>query len=170
MHPISFTFSAINGKSQVNKDFYPNASSDQLKVRGYGYQYPGAKHLKACSANNTPSAKKYEYFVSSFRMAVPITYDRDVTIAGIPMNRYVISESAVEVNNMTVFTKGIFDVSRFLKGPIYASLPGFLYGEEPLFEDLGFPAPDVQKYGSYVSINIYTSRDEAKHTLCGRSS
>lgn len=126
--------------------------------------------MKACSANNTPSTKKYEYFVSSFRMAVPITYDRDVTIAGIPMNRYVISESAVEVNNMTVFTKGIFDVSRFLKGPIYASLPGFLYGEEPLFEDLGFPAPDEQKYGSYVSINIYTSRDEAKHTLCSRSS
>lgn len=157
---ISFSLLAINGKSRVNKDFYPNASSDQLRVRGYGYQYPGVKHLKACSAIYTPASKKYELFVSTFRMAVPITYKRDVKIDDIPMHRYVISESAVEVNNMTVFTKGVFDVSRVLKAPIYASLPGFLYGEDSLYGDLGLPVPNEQKYGSSVSINIYTLLDE----------
>lgn len=93
-------------------------------------------------------------------MAVPITYKRDVKIDDIPMHRYVISESAVEVNNMTVFTKGVFDVSRVLKAPIYTSLPGFLYGEDSLYGDLGLPVPNEQKYGSYVSINIYTLLDE----------
>ena len=61
------------------------------------------------------------------------------------------TESAVEVNNVTVFTKGVFDVSRVLGGPIYASLPGLLCGKESLYKDLGLDTPDAQKYESLVS-------------------
>ena len=52
---------------------------------------------------------------------------------------------------MTVFTKGVFDVSLVLEGLIYASLPGFLYGEESLYKDLSLDTPDAEKYASLVS-------------------
>ena len=44
---------------------------------------------------------------------------------------------------MTVFTKGVFDVSLVPEGPIYASLPGFLYAEESLYKDLSLDTSEA---------------------------
>ena len=44
---------------------------------------------------------------------------------------------------MTVFTKGVFDVSLVPEGPIYGSLPGFLYAEESLYKDLSLDTSDA---------------------------
>lgn len=99
-------------------------------------------------------AKSYELFITKFLLAVPITYKEDVEVHDIPMHKYVLDKSALEVNNVTVFTRGIFDVTRFTKGPIYASLPGFLHGDSSLFKELGLTAPDTEKYESFVSVYI----------------
>ncbi|KAL9953295.1 hypothetical protein ACROYT_G040691 [Oculina patagonica] len=147
-----FTYAAVNGQSEVMKALYPNASPKQLKVRGYYVQFPGAKSLKACSTKYTPLAKSYELFISTFLLAVPITYKEDVEVHDIPMHKYVLDKSALEVNNVTVFTRGIFDVTRVMKGPIYASLPGFLHGDPSLYKELDLNAPETEKYESFLSV------------------
>lgn len=146
------SFSAVGGESAVSNKTYPNASPEQLKIRGYYIQFPGVKSLKACSTKYTPTAKSYEIFITQFLFAIPVKYKEDVKIHDIPMHKYLLDESAVQVNNVTVFTKGIFDVTGVLGGPIYASLPGFLYGEPSLYKDLGLDTPDAQKYESLVSL------------------
>ena len=54
----------------------------------------------------------------------------------IPMHRYVLGSEAVNVNNVTVCTRRIFDVTRLLGGPLYISLPGFLHGDPSLYKEL----------------------------------
>lgn len=147
-----FLLLAINGQSQVPKDLYPNATPEQLKIRGYYTQFPGVKSLKACSTKFTPLANSYELFISQFLFAVPITYKEDVEIHDIPMHKYGLEKSALEVNNVTIFTRGVFDVSRVFKSPIRMSLPGFLYGDPSLYQDLNLSTPDEGKYESFVSV------------------
>ncbi|PFX19537.1 uncharacterized protein LOC111338069 [Stylophora pistillata] len=147
-----FAFAAVGGESTVSINLYPNASKEQLKVRGYYNQFPGRKSLKACSTKYAPTENSYEIFITYFRFAIPVKYKEDFEIHGIPMHKYSLDEAAVEVNNVTVFTKGVFDVSRVLKGPFYASLPGFLYGEESLHVDLDHDKPTVDKHESLLSI------------------
>ena len=147
-----FCFLAVGGESTVSANLYPNASNGQLKVRGYYTQFPGKKSLKACSTKYAPTENSYEIFISHFRFHVPVKYKEDVEIHEIPMHKYLLDEAAVEVNNVTVFTKGVFDVSRVLGGPIYASLPAFLYGEESLHKDLGLDKPTADKHESLVSL------------------
>ena len=67
------------------------------------------------------------------------------------MHRYSLDEAALEVNNVTVFTRGLFDVSKVLQGPIYASLPRFLYGDHALKGELDLPKPEEGMHGSFVS-------------------
>ena len=152
----SFTFllTAVNGQTKVEKALYPNATSEQLEIRGYYIQFPGVKSLKACSTKFAPLANSYELFISAFLFAVPITYKEDVEIHDIPMHRYGLEKSALEVNNVTVFTRGVFDVSRVLKSPVYLSLPGFLYGDSSLYQDVGLSTPDEGRYESFVSVNV----------------
>lgn len=147
-----FAFAAVGGESTVSANLYPNASNGQLKVRGYYTQFPGKKSLRACSTKYAPTENSYEIFISHFRFHVPVKYKEDVEIHEIPMHKYLLDEAAVEVNNVTVFTKGVFDVSRVLGGPIYASLPAFLYGEESLHKDLGLDKPTADKHESLLSI------------------
>ena len=90
--------------------------------------------------------------MSKFLFAVPITYKEDVEVHDIPMHKYVLDKSALEVNNVTVFTQGIFDVTRVTKSPIYLSLPRFLYGDPSLYKDLGLSTPDAEKHESFVSV------------------
>lgn len=97
-------------------------------------------------------ANSYEIFISAFLFAVPITYKEDVEVHDIPMHKYVLAKSALEVNNVTIFTRGVFDVSRVMKGPIYMSLPWFLYGDPSLYNDVGLSPPDAGKYESFVSV------------------
>ena len=146
------SFLAVNGQSGISKNFYPNASSKQLKVRGYYVQFPGVKSLKPCSTKYTPPANSYELFISQFLIAVPITYKEDVEVHDIPVHKYVLDKSALKVNNVTVFTRGIFDVTRVLQAPIYASLPGFLHGDSSLYKELNLSAPDAEEYESFVSV------------------
>ena len=146
-----FCFLAVGGESTVSTNLYPKASNEQLKVHGYGTQFPGRKSLKTCSTKYGPTENSYEIFISYFRLAIPFKYKEEVETNHISMHKYLLDESAVEVNNVTVFTKGVFDVSRVLGGPIYASLPGFLCGKESLYKDLGLDTPDAQKYESLVS-------------------
>ena len=70
----------------------------------------------------------------------------------IPMHKYGLEKSALEVNNVTVFTRGVFDVRRVSKSPIYLSLPGFLYGDPSLYQDLNLSKPDEGEYESFVSV------------------
>ena len=70
------------------------------------------------------------------------------------MHRYGLKKSALEVNNVTVFTRGVFDVSRVLKSPVYLSLPGFLYGDPSLYRDVGLSTPDEGRYESFVSVSV----------------
>lgn len=70
------------------------------------------------------------------------------------MHKYRLEKRALEVNNVTVFTQGVFDVSRVLKSPIYLSLPGFLYGDRSLYKDVGLSTPDEEEYESFVSVNV----------------
>lgn len=147
-----FLFLAVNGQSEVSKALYPGASSEELKVRGYYIQFPGVKSLKACSTKYTPLAEKYELFMSKFLFAVPITYKENVKVHDIPMHKYVLDKSALRVNNVTVFTRGIFDITRVIKGPIYASLPRFLYGDPSLYKDLDLSTPDAEEHESFVSV------------------
>ena len=70
----------------------------------------------------------------------------------IPMHKYGLEKSALEVNNVTVFTRGVFDVSRVLKSPLYLSLPGFLYGDPSLYKGVDLSTPDEGKYESFVSV------------------
>lgn len=74
---------------------------------------------------------------------------------GIPMHRYTLDKSALDVNNVTVFTKGVFDVSRVSGGPLFFSLPRFLHGGS-LHEELDLPAPEEKKHESFVSIRIFS--------------
>ena len=128
--------------------------AEQLEIRGYYTQFPGVKSLKACSTKLTPLADSYEIFIPTFLFAVPITYKEDVEIHDIPMHKYRLEKRALEVNNVTVFTQGVFDVSRVLKSPIYLSLPGFLYGDPSLYKDVGLSTPDEEEYESFVSVNV----------------
>ena len=147
-----FLLLEINGQTHVQQALYPNASPEQLKIRGYYIQFPGVTSLKACSTKFTPLENSYELFISPFLFAVPITYKEDVEIHDIPMHKYGLEKPALEVNNVTVFTRGVFDVSRVLKSPIYLSLPGFLYGDPSLYQDLNLPTPAEGEYESFVSI------------------
>ena len=69
------------------------------------------------------------------------------------MHKYRLEKSALKVNNVTVFTQGVFDVRRVLKSPIYLSLPGFLYGDPSLYKAVGLSTPDEEEYESFVSVN-----------------
>ena len=104
------------------------------------------------STKYTPLANSYELFITNFLIAVPVTYKEDVEVHDIPMHKYVLDKSALEVNNVTVFTRGIFDVTRVLGGPIYASLPGFLYGDPSLYKELDLSAPVSEEHESFVSV------------------
>ena len=72
---------------------------------------------------------------------------------GIPTHKYVLGDHALKVNNATVFTRGIFDVSRLLGGPLYVSLPGFFHADKSLHKELNLSLPQQNKYGSFVSIS-----------------
>lgn len=74
---------------------------------------------------------------------------------GIPMHRYTLDKSALDINNVTVFTKAVFDVSRVLGGPLFFSLPRFLHSDS-LHEELNLPAPEEKKHESFVSIRIFS--------------
>lgn len=73
------------------------------------------------------------------------------------MHRYALGSDAVNVNKVTVFTRGIFDVTRLLGGPLCTSLPGFLHGDPSLYKELKLKEPRQKKYGSYVSILLHIS-------------
>ena len=76
-------------------------------------------------------------------------------VHGIPMHRYTLEKSALDVNNVTVFTKGVFDVSRVLRGPLFFSLPWFLHSDS-LHEELNLPPPEEKKHESFVSIRFFS--------------
>ena len=145
-------FSAIGGESKVKKDLYPNASLEELKVRGYYVQFPGRKSLRPCTTKYTQQVSSYELFFSQFGFAVPVTYKEGVEMRDIPMHKYVLKKAALATNNVTIFTPGVFDVTRVLQGPLYISLPGFLYSEPSSYKELNLPEPNVEKYESFVSI------------------
>ena len=73
---------------------------------------------------------------------------------GIPMHRYTLDKSALDVNNVTVFTKGVFDVRRVSGGPLFFSLPRFLHSDS-LHKELNLSAPEEKKHESFVSISIF---------------
>ncbi|CAH3030946.1 unnamed protein product [Porites evermanni] len=146
-----FTYAAIDGKTQIDPSLYPNATEDQLKVRGYYIQFPGQKSLKPCKTGYSRLASRYELFLTEFSFAVNVSHTQDVELHGIPMHRYTLDKSALDVNNVTVFTKGVFDVSRVSGGPLFFSLPRFLHGGS-LHEELDLPAPEEKKHESFLSI------------------
>ena len=154
LHFSWFLSKAIGGENKTNKALYPAASEEQLKVRGYYVQFPGQKSLKPCKTNYDKMNPSYELYMSKFRFAVPIEYKEDVQVHSIPMHRYVLGDNALKVNNVTVFTRGVFDVTRIFQGPMYISLPGFLHGEPMLYQNLNLPKPDLKKYESFVSIGM----------------
>ncbi|XP_068729884.1 lysosome membrane protein 2-A-like isoform X1 [Montipora capricornis] len=147
-----FAYAAIGGENKVNQSLYPNATEEQLKVHGYYSQFPGQKGLKPCTTDYRGLAESYPIFLPQFRFAVPVTYKRVVEVHSIPMHRYVLRPDAVNVNNVTVFKRGIFDVTRLLGGPLYISLPGFLHGDPSLYNELKLQKPRPRKYGSYLNI------------------
>ena len=161
---FSFLSLAIDGKTTVDKGLYPNASSDQLKVRGYYEQFPGQESLKPCTTKYSRQASSYEIFLSKFSFAVPVNYNEDTEVNGIPMHRYVLQKSAIEVNNVNVLKKGVFDVSRVSGGPIFLSLPRFLYGDSSLYKELNLPEPEAKKHESFVSIETINSLCRVKLT------
>ncbi|XP_068682792.1 lysosome membrane protein 2-A-like [Montipora foliosa] len=147
-----FAYAAIGGENKVNQSLYPNATEEQLKVHGYYSQFPGQKDLKPCTTDYRGLAESYPIFLPQFRFAVPVTYKRVVEVHSIPMHRYVLRSDVVNVNNVTVFKRGIFDVTRLLGGPLYISLPGFLHGDPSLYNELKLQKPRPRKYGSYLNI------------------
>ena len=72
---------------------------------------------------------------------------------GIPTHKYVLGDNALKVNNVTVFTSGIFDVSRLFDGPLHVSLPGFFHADKSLHKELDLPSPQPTKHSSFVSIS-----------------
>lgn len=146
-----FTYAAIDGKTQIDSSLYPSATKDQLKVRGYYIQFPGQKSLKSCKTGYSRQEPRYELFLTQLSFAVPVSYTEDVELHGIPMHRYTLDKSALDINNVTVFTKAVFDVSRVLGGPLFFSLPRFLHSDS-LHEELNLPAPEEKKHESFLSI------------------
>lgn len=146
-----FTYAAFDGKTQIDSSLYPNATEDQLKVRGYYIQFPGQKSLKPCKTGYSRLESRYELFLTQFSFAVNVSHTQDVELHGIPMHRYTLDKSALDVNNVTVFTKGVFDVRKVLGGPLFFSLPRFLHSDS-LHEELDLPAPEEKKHESFLSI------------------
>lgn len=65
----------------------------------------------------------------------------------------MLGDNALKVNNVTVFTRGIFDVSRLFGGPLYVSLPRFFHADKSLHKELNLRSPRQNKHSSFVSIS-----------------
>lgn len=111
--------------------------------------------MKPCKTGCSSLKSRYELFLTQFSFAVNVSHTQDVELHGIPMHRYTLDKSALDVNNVTVFTKGVFDVHRVLGGPLFFSLPRFLHSDS-LHEELDLPAPEETKHESFVSIRIFS--------------
>ena len=140
---------AIGGETNV----YPKASKEQLKVHGYYTQVPGQESLKPCTTTYSKLSSSYQIFLPQLLLAIPLTYKKDARVHGIPTHKYMLGDNALKVNNVTVFTRGIFDVSRLFGGPLYVSLPRFFHADKSLHKELTLPSPRQNKHSSFVSIS-----------------
>lgn len=111
--------------------------------------------MKPCKTGYSRLKSRYELFLTQFSFAVNVSHTQDVELHGIPMHRHTMDKSALDVNNVTMFTKGVFDVRRVLRGPLFFSLPRFLHGGS-LHKELNLPAPEEKKHESFVSIRIFS--------------
>ena len=111
--------------------------------------------MKPCKTGYSRLESRYELFLTQFSFAVNVSHTQDVELHGIPMHRYTLDKSALDVNNVTVFTKGVFDVHRVLGGPLFFSLPRFLHSDS-LHKELNLTAPEEKKHESFVSIRIFS--------------
>lgn len=140
---------AIGGETNV----YPKASKEQLKVHGYYTQVPGQESLKPCTTTYSKLSSSYQIFLPQLLLAIPLTYKKDARVHGIPTHKYMLGDNALKVNNVTVFTRGIFNVSRLFGGPLYVSLPRFFHADKSLHKELTLPSPRQNKHSSFVSIS-----------------
>jgi len=143
-----FSYAAIGGETNV----YPKASKERLKVHGYYTQFPGQESLKPCTTTYSKLSPSYQIFLPQLLLAIPLTYKKDARVHGIPTHKYMLGDNALKVNNVTVFTRGIFDVSRLFRGPLYVSLPGFFHADKSLHKELNLPSPQQNKHSSFLKI------------------
>ncbi|KAL9950866.1 hypothetical protein ACROYT_G043436 [Oculina patagonica] len=152
-----FSWAEYNGKTEVNQAFFPKASSSDLKVSGHQGLFFPAKNVKSCgSSSQKPAVKEYEMFIPAIKQRTKILYEKPVVVKDLALQRYKVDTKFMAVNNRTVFTPGLLDMSGVHGFPVLLGFPRFLHGERGLGQRLGLPAADPEKHGSFVDIEPFS--------------
>ncbi|KAK3730153.1 hypothetical protein QZH41_016926, partial [Actinostola sp. cb2023] len=155
---IPNTWAGFDGKRKVPSEYFPQASSEQLKISGFGTQFTTVPKLSPCTNKYPATAQHFDIFTPSLYQRLRLTYQKAQTIHGIHLNRYLLDEKNFKVNNVSVFMDGIFDLSNIRGIPVSVSAAGFLHGHPSLYQQLSMAKPTFEKYGSIVDIEPVTGR------------
>ena len=138
------------GTDEIPQAYFPKASRQQRKIRGFYEKFPNAPEAKPCTSQYGPTRNAYEMFLPSLYTHVEITYEQDVAVQGLPAHRYGLGPSSLAVDGACVHRRGLLDASPQYSFPVYMSWPRFLGGDPRLLGREGVGPANTDEHGSYV--------------------
>lgn len=115
-----------------------------------------AKDVTSCGRSaHEPAAKEYDIFLAQLKQRTKLLYEKPVVVKDLKLNRYILDKSLVAVNNRTVFSPGLLDMSGLYGFPTLLGFPRFLHGERGMRQKLGLPKAHPETHGSFVSLFIF---------------
>lgn len=154
-----FAWAKYDGKEYTPKEYFKNASEDFLKITGrHTNTYFGAKkNIAVCLFKQAPNYDSYQVYDTMLQTSFTLRQNNQIEYLDIPVSVYDVDMKAMYgVNNVSVYTQGLLDLSATKNGlPFFISAPHFYNGEKTIVDSLGMePNEDLHK--SYYYIEPFT--------------
>lgn len=150
-----FTLIAYGGRKSTPRELFinPNASDSFLLINGkYQQSYFGYKRkMEVCQTKQMIEKTSYEVYDSLLRSSFTIKRVGSSDYESIHVHNFEVDPELFAVNNITVFTKGLVDLTNTKQGiPFLISAPHFMHSQDSLKKKLKMNQL-VDKYKSVVS-------------------
>ena len=145
-----------DSKESIPSAYFPNATEEFLRINSrYTGTYFGAKQsLDVCKSRQAATKDSYMIYGDLLKSTYKVTRTQDTAVLfkGVPVHKFdVDTDQMFGVNNMSVFTRGLIDLSKTRNGlPFIASDPHYLSADSSLSNKFGMQ-PDKTKHTSIVS-------------------
>lgn len=157
---LFFIWPELDSSESIPSAYFPSGTQEFLRINSrYTGTYFGAKpSLDVCKSQQAATQDSYMVYSDLLKTTYKIRRTQDVAVIfkGVPVHQFEVdTEHMYGVNNMSVFTRGLIDLSKTKGGlPFLASSPHYLEADASLPKKFGMQ-PDKTKHKSIVSSNVY---------------
>ena len=151
-------YTELDNFESISSAYFPNATQEFLNINSkHTVAYFGAKAtLDVCKSHQEAEQDSYLVYDDVIKSKYRIRKQDGVLYKDIPVHEYDVDLNQLySVNHMSVFTRGLVDLTKTKNGiPFLVSAPHYMTADPDLPDRLGMQ-PDSKKHKSTVSIFLY---------------